>query len=442
MSSDKKDTRQLYAILWAGVKVYSLLMSDDEAFRKELKFNILVIRHRVGGNSMLKVKYHLWSYLILILIGCLGCAGGHKIKYHDIIVNLHNEGSRTLAVAVLDQRNYVVNGEKDPSFIGVFRAANGNPWDVFTESNQPLAEDMAMVLCSSLNDYGYKTIPVLQLNNATMDQVLDKLRETKAEGFILLKISQWVSDTSINTIIWYYVELLAMDKDGNVIGKSAVKGEDDLGGSFMDPSAYAKKEVPKLYENTLEILFNNSSIVSALSSKQTLVPQKNIERPGYSFQPPNGQEWVYYSRKERNGIFSRSYGNKPSPTHSFSVFIGDFDNNYECSDPDEFRNQVQQEKGYDSSRFKVIQNEIKLDPIFGTCSVRYYQILEDHGAANKGDNAYLIFKYYGYHFIHPYSNNQRIDISYSERGGVEEMDPDFENQARMFIDGLKLKENE
>ena len=35
--------------------------------------------------------------------------------------------------------------------------------------------------------------------------------------------------------------------------------------------------------------------------------------------------------------------------------------------------------------------------------------------------------------------NEIIDISYSERGRVSEIDSDFEITARKFIEGLKLK---
>jgi hypothetical protein len=79
---------------------------------------------------------------------------------------------------------------------------------------------------------------------------------------------------------------------------------------------------------------------------------------------------------------------------------------------------------------------------FFTYSVKYSVVSEDYGAANKGNNPFLVLKLYGYIFIHPNFENVIIDISYSERGKVSEIDPDFKTTAKKFIEGMKLKRKE
>src|SRR3972149_101380 len=109
---------------------------------------------------MLKPK----TYRILIILCASlflgGCAVGQKIGYHDAELAINASGNTMIAVTSLDGRPYVKSGEKDKTYIGTFRGGFGNPFNVSTESQKPLADDITSVICASLQKKGFACTPI------------------------------------------------------------------------------------------------------------------------------------------------------------------------------------------------------------------------------------------------------------------------------------------
>jgi hypothetical protein len=51
-----------------------------------------------------------------------------------------------------------------------------------------------------------------------------------------------------------------------VVGESRVKGEDNLGGDFVNPPGHAKKVVPAAFKAKLEQLLGDPAVALALAS--------------------------------------------------------------------------------------------------------------------------------------------------------------------------------
>ena len=60
-------------------------------------------------------------------------------------------------------------------------------------------------------------------------------RSPVGERAVLLTLREWKSDTYMNTTILYDVTLSVLDRSGQVVGESRLKGEDNLGGDFVNP---------------------------------------------------------------------------------------------------------------------------------------------------------------------------------------------------------------
>ena len=86
---------------------------------------------------------------------CHGCAAGNRHAYHETVAVLQASGSKTIAVATHDEREYVRSGHKRPNFVGLQRGGYGNPFNVTTASTHPLAQDMtdAIVEAQELESY-------------------------------------------------------------------------------------------------------------------------------------------------------------------------------------------------------------------------------------------------------------------------------------------------
>jgi hypothetical protein len=79
---------------------------------------------------------------------------GQKDDYTKAWPRVQYKTDYSLSVSVHDQRPYVIDREKSPTYTGVLRAFYGNPWNVNTQSNKPLSEDIASAVVSGLMRVG------------------------------------------------------------------------------------------------------------------------------------------------------------------------------------------------------------------------------------------------------------------------------------------------
>lgn len=193
-----------------------------------------------------------------------GCALGQKVRYHDAEPELAVSGSGQVAVAALDNRPYVKNGEKEKNYVGNFRGGFGNPFNLTTQSGRPLADDMASVICAAFIKKGYGCKEVSIGPNEDKGQISSRLKETNADKLLLLSINEWYPSTYQNTSLSYDLGLNVTNVAGITLAGKRVKGEEDLGGSFFNPPAHAKEAVPQAYKRKLEELLNDPAVTNAL----------------------------------------------------------------------------------------------------------------------------------------------------------------------------------
>jgi hypothetical protein len=181
-------------------------------------------------------------------------------------IDLSTSESAALAVAlgVQDRRPYVLNGDKDPDFVGLQRGGFGNPFDVTTGGDVPLSQDFQTSITAALKAKDVTVTPV-QLAPADSEEArLAAFKKSGVDKWLWLLISEWKSDTYTNTALNYDLELSVFDAEGKLLASQKAAGEDDLGGSFMNPPAHAKKAVPEAFQRIVGALFNDPKIKAAL----------------------------------------------------------------------------------------------------------------------------------------------------------------------------------
>jgi len=194
----------------------------------------------------------------------VGCAFGRKQDYLQAHPALEYANKARLAVGVQDRRPYILDHDKDEDFVGLQRGGYGNPFDVSTNSKQPLADDMAKVLSNALAGSGTIVIPVRLLPSLSGAEVIRALQATNADKFLLLSLYEWKSDTYGGTEIIYEVEMQAVDKQGRMLARKKAQGIDQLGAAFWDPQGHAQDAVPAAFQRKLEELFRGE-VADALS---------------------------------------------------------------------------------------------------------------------------------------------------------------------------------
>ena len=206
--------------------------------------------------------------LALILIATSGCAVGRKVDYGSAMTLPVNEGSGQVAVGVLDHRPYVVSGDKGPTFVGLQRSGVGIPYNVNTQSGQPLATDFSGAISKALTDKGYSVTEADLAPSATVDDAKAKLAAVKSGRRILLEVREWKTDTYAEAGLFYGLYLDVLDQNSAVIGHAETAGRNNLGGSFwdLDPAASAAEVASAAFKRKMNDLFREPQIQSALAT--------------------------------------------------------------------------------------------------------------------------------------------------------------------------------
>jgi hypothetical protein len=202
--------------------------------------------------------------LVLVSVALGGCASTFKHAYGDLSPVTTARTDKGVAVACLDQREYVRSGKSQPDFVGMVRGGYGNPFDVRTESGRALSTEFSAAMRSALERNGIRTVVVETRPTEDEPMVMTKLTATKGDRKLLLAIREWVSDTMINTELAYDLQLTVANESGKVLATKAHKDLRALGGSMMNAPGLAKEAIPKAFRETVESLLNSPEIVTAL----------------------------------------------------------------------------------------------------------------------------------------------------------------------------------
>ncbi len=209
------------------------------------------------------VRYGLF---VLTALAVGGCAFGNRHAYHTVLATPTASGSAQLGVATHDQRPYVLSGNKQPQFVGLSRGGYGNPFDIRTADDAPLADGITQALTNSLRARGFRPVPVIVAASMSPAQVQERLAQAGGDRALLLPLSEWKSDTYMGTGLFYDVTLSVLDPSGRAVAEKRLSGKDDLGANAWDPPAHAREAVPLAFKGKLEELLNDAAVTAALTS--------------------------------------------------------------------------------------------------------------------------------------------------------------------------------
>lgn len=210
-------------------------------------------------------KYFLLIFCLLILL-IQGCAIGNKYNFADTRADLQISGSRqvSVAIATLDKREVVVTQECAPTYVGMQRAGLGNPWRVNTNSGLPLADEITKAVSESLTNKGFNTSPVYVSFAQTENEAFKAMLEKKFNRSIFILLKKWESDTYVNIGLEYDLRLKVVNADQSILAETAAAEKKTIEGSFWDPPAAAKEQIPLAFKQVLEKLLNDPKVLAAL----------------------------------------------------------------------------------------------------------------------------------------------------------------------------------
>lgn len=179
-----------------------------------------------------------------------GCVAGQSLQtsYESPVAAVATSASSVL-ITVTDDRPFVKNGDKPPYYLGKYRAGFGNPWDVKTENEEPLASIVARDLAADISTLGHRVVTA-----------------APADRLLAVSIRDWNFDGYQNGRFWYDLQITASDSGGKPLATSTVQEATHIKGSFwMGARGGFEREMPKLYPAIIrKIVRDNAQISAAL----------------------------------------------------------------------------------------------------------------------------------------------------------------------------------
>ena len=210
------------------------------------------------------VKFSSLFFLTVAALMLASCGNLYRINYSNIKTDLNYSGSRSVSIAVLDQRPYVLSGEKDPKYVGTMRGGYGNPFDLWTQSNLRLTDEMAATVADSLRSKGFNVMTVKATVGKDGSGMLSEMKSSGAERLVFIEIKDWWSNYypasfgAEKTELIMNVELKVLDRYQQVLGSSRLKG------TAIPPSGWPKDTIPGFYQKKMTELLNDQGIKRAL----------------------------------------------------------------------------------------------------------------------------------------------------------------------------------
>lgn len=201
--------------------------------------------------------------VVLMSLVVTGCAIGNRYAYHTIIADPRLAGTTAVGVATHDQREYVRSGGKDPQFVGLQRGGFGNPFDVRTKDDKPLADGMTTAIVNTLSGKGFRAQSVVLAHSVSPDEARQRLLRAGTDRALLLTVKEWKSDAVMRIGLTYDVTMTVLDRAGKVLAEKRLEGDKEVLGAAGLPSAVGEV-VGKAFKAKLEALLDDPAIAAAL----------------------------------------------------------------------------------------------------------------------------------------------------------------------------------
>jgi hypothetical protein len=170
-------------------------------------------------------------------------------------------GQSSIAVACVDERQSLRQGDITPELIGVTRDGYGIPYRVKTATKSPVATEIAAAVTRGFGSNRKLAPPITSPDAAS---ALAALRGTGTDRHVLIRIQQYNSDTLINTELDYAFIVEVRDSTGKLLATASKSETANLGGNFFAPALHARESVLSKTGSSLSTLLAEPQIQTAL----------------------------------------------------------------------------------------------------------------------------------------------------------------------------------
>lgn len=157
--------------------------------------------------------------LLSLLLTLVACSNGRKIDYAHAYPEIPHAFSKVIEVQVIDERPYVVSGNKKGSFVGLTRGSYYIPYDVNTRSGDPLSKELQQSLLGGFERKGIKALPAS-----------DKAAHASSTDARLLsvRVREWKSERFVGVVLTHALTVEVLDAQGQRLASVPLQGSNNV----------------------------------------------------------------------------------------------------------------------------------------------------------------------------------------------------------------------
>ena len=205
--------------------------------------------------------------LITLVFIITSCAVNRKIKYDGLQWDVSKVQNKELLFALLDHRAQVIDGSRNPDFVGYMRSNVGIAYPMGTQSKNDFINDLSQNLINSLDRFDIKATCIK--TNFTDDEKVVKstLLSSSGNKKILLVFDELHTDGYAIQLLHYKINVFVYNKTGELLKFKRFEGERKLGGTVAFGAGPYKKYMPQSISKLFEEIFNNEELLTQINSK-------------------------------------------------------------------------------------------------------------------------------------------------------------------------------
>ena len=198
----------------------------------------------------------------IFLITLMGCVVGKKVPYEKMKVEINYSGTKSIALAVYDQREMVVDGNRKADFVGYQISGIGVAWPIGTKSGKNFADVIQDAISQSFKKKGYSVLLIPTAYKDNYDDIKTRMIQSSGDRLMIIKLKKLQIVMVVATIIDIDVDIEVFDKSGNMLAvknfqKSETIATDILGTNY-------KKYAPEFVEKEIASWLNDEQITKEL----------------------------------------------------------------------------------------------------------------------------------------------------------------------------------
>ena len=208
---------------------------------------------------------------LLIMLSLVGCAVGRKLSYSEIRTDISTGAGLTYAIATHDQREEVVDGSQNESYVGYMRSTVGIAYPISTASGRNFSDDFSLVIKNSLNE-SKDTCQIIQTRaSESKDQVLNRLITAQCDRLLLFTVTKWRTDSKpkgmqYGTDVLWDLTLEVFNKNAEPLASDRTNGVDPdldlnaVGGSVKRTQVIVNEK----FKQKIDLLLDDPGIQKTL----------------------------------------------------------------------------------------------------------------------------------------------------------------------------------